>query len=288
MADNQSQPNDNQDVPAAEKLDSIRKFLGTTDETPPKTETPDTTETPAKADVPDTETETETPEPETPALTQEDIDKEVAQAKLQVFNKIKESFGLSQEEQEQMADEGLIAPWEQEQRAPKSWKEVAEYGASLAQRQQEKQKEEQSKLEQQQAEYQKQQSDRMNQEWDMQLNELRASGKIPQVGKAVMAKIQKGETLTKEERENDPGLKAQADLFQTMYVVSQERTKEGKPSITNMKEIYYEYYEPQKNKPVPGADAPVSGAGVGIEPESEGFKYSDIRGKSFEQIAQEG
>lgn len=269
---------------AQEKVESIRRFLGdNTLDTPPK----DETKAPAKEAVPEAEAEAETPEtPTPPGLTQDQVDQQIVQAKEQVLSRIKESFGLTESEQEEMAEAGVVAPWEKENRAPASWKEVTEYAAELAEFKRKQTETENLKIQEEKAKQTNQAHQQMNQVWDMQLDELRETGKIPKIAPAIVKKLKEGQTLTEDERK-DPGLATQAELFQTMYVISRERQAANKPAVTNIKEVFYEYYKPQKRDSVAGAEAPVSGGSQGVDTPKEEVDYKEIHNSDWYDLLNE-
>jgi len=268
------------DVKAQEKIESIRRFLG--ENTTPASDE-DETETPAEETVPQDKTEAETAEakPQEPVLTKTEVDQKITETKEELLGRIRESFGLTTDEEKKMADEGLIPPWEKENRTPADWKEIAEFGAQLAEFKRKESEAETKKIQDEQKQQADNYNKQLNQTWDMQLDELREAGKLPKVNPAILAKMKEGRVLSEEERK-DPGLAAQAELFQTMYVVSRDRASQDKPAITNMKEIFYEYYKPQRRDKVAGEEAPISGGSQAVDTgKEEQIDYKDLHNSDW-------
>ena len=222
-------------------------------------------------------TETETTE-ETPVkaeTTEEEFDVEefkrstVEEAQKAVVEKIAAGLGLTKEEKKQVEDEGKIPPWEKEGRTPKSYKEVAEYSADLAEWKRDQKEKEIANIQKDNENEAKEVGKRWNDYWDTELDELTKINKIPAV---------------KDENDpNDPGKKARIKLFAKMQELGLQRQKDGLPPITSVKLIYYEHYDDGEPG---GADAPVSFGKKGVSSSGEGddYSYSEIRGKNFDQI----
>jgi hypothetical protein len=211
-------------------------------------------------------------------LKKEEIDKTVNEAKKEVLDKIKASFGLTEDEEKELKEEGLTPPWEKEKRNPKSYREIVEFSAELAEFKRKKEEELRAKQQSEADNARKQSEKQLNEMWDEQLADLREQKKLPDIAPEIKAKLQEGKPLTKEEAK-DPGLEAQRQLFAKMYELAEARKSAGKSVSTNLKEVYYEHYQ-QKSQPA-GANAPVSG-GTGTAPEDDDrFTYKDIHGASF-------
>lgn len=233
-------------------------------------ETPaETVETPVET-TPETSTETVVETPATPVDPEAITEQATQRAEERVLKRIGEALGLTKQEEQQAKDEGLVPPWEKEGRNPKSYKEVAEFSADLAEwkRQQGMKADEEAKA--QAVEEEKQKTEAWNRHWDEQLEDLTTSGKLPKV--------------ENKDDPQDPGIVARKALWQAMYDINQTRLKENKQALSSLKEVYYEHYK-DPNAQLPGADAPVSmgrsGGGSGNTPS---YTHDDIRNSSFEQI----
>lgn len=283
----------NQDTPIEEKpvdevevpvSDSVKAFLG---EEP--TETEKEQDIPTSEDKPQEGTvlEVETPkkEVEEPEIPLEEIVEEVkAKTKDEVKADILKALGMSEEEKEVAEEQGYKFPWEARgEEAPKDWKEVIDASIEY----QNFKKEEESKV---QVEKQKEElaviqarEVEINTEWNSQLDYLRSEGLIPQVAPEITKKIEEGKTLTLQERE-DAGLKAQAQIFQSMYELSLERDKQGLPPITDVVHIYSRFFK--KTEKPSGADAPVSGGNVPIQSnDDDDIPYDELHGAAdFESL----
>jgi hypothetical protein len=256
--------------------ETIRKFLGgQTDQPEPKKE--------VKKDVSEDKAEVKADDKK-PEI---DLEKETTKIKQDIVKKLSESFGLTEEEQVQAEEEGVEAPWVKEKRTPKSYEEVAEFASDLAEFKRQKAIKEQEKKKQIELDNQRKQNESINQLWDLQLGEMRESGLIPKIDEKVAEKMKKGEALSQEDLE-DPGIKVQRELFDTMAQLAQERRAQKKPVVTNLKEVYYEHYRNKEAKQPAGADAPVSGARPSVTPKEGDFTYADINNKSYYDILNEG
>lgn len=217
-----------------------------------------------------TEVKDNTPVKETDFDPEEFKKQTIRETSEEIVKKISAGLGLTQEEQDQSQSEGLVAPWEKEGRNPKSYKEVAEFSAELAEwkrQQAEKAQEEQKKQEE---ETQKKTTDQWNKYWDEQLDDLLSSGKLPKV--------------EDENDKSDPGKLARNALWQKMWDVNQQRKSEGKQPVTSLKEIYYEHYEDPNAQPA-GYDAPISlGRKAVSGGDSKDYSYEDIHNQPFEKI----
>lgn len=168
-------------------------------------------------------------------------------------------------EPETEVDPELLSPWAKEKRTPKDYEEVADWALTkkgiLDKRSEvEHEKEvEAQKIEQEKTT--KAQTEQFNKYVDEQLDDLHNAGKIDK---------------TNEEQRKE--------LFKTMLDVNVARTKEGKPPIYSLKEIFYEHYKAPTKQPA-GADAPVSPGRSGGEKDTKEIDYAkDVKGKSFFDI----
>jgi hypothetical protein len=208
---------------------------------------------------------------EEPQVDVEEITEQATKrAEERVAQRLLDALGVTKEDKAKAEDEGLVPPWEKEERNPKSYKEVAEFSAELAEwkrEQTEKAKEEETK---QAEESQKKTNEQWNKYWDDQIEELIAEGKLPKV--------------ENKEDENDPGVKARKVLFQKMYEVAQSKIKEGKQPVYSLKELFAFHYEDPNAQPA-GYDAPVSlGNRAGSTPSGDVIDYNEIHNKSFDQL----
>lgn len=207
-----------------------------------------------------------------------DLEEEARKIKEDVVNRVRTSLGLTDEEVKQTEDEGIEAPWVKEKRTPKTYEEVAEYAADLAEWKRQQAEKKAAALKEEQDKRQSQSRQQIESMWDEQLEDLRSTGKLPKVSDSIAAKMKKGGQLTEDEK-RDPGIQAQKRLFEAMADVNVKRQQDGKPMVVNLKEVFYEHYK-EKKQPA-GADAPVSGGSTGVNPDTGDFKYSDIAGKDF-------
>lgn len=215
----------------------------------------------------------------------EEVAKEVeTQTRDKVKAEILEALGVTEEQKEEAEEAGYQTPWEKRgDKGPKSWDELLEASAELTDFRRELDEKRQQAQQEQQQKRQEEYFEKQNQMWDIQLEELREAGHLPKVDPSIKQKLNKGEQLTSSER-RDEGLVAQYNLIKTMNDISIERQRQGKPPVTNLKEVYYEYYdkEGKQNQPA-GADAPVSGGSTPVT-QSEGYNYQDIHKSSLEDI----
>jgi hypothetical protein len=276
---------DDTDQVSEKNNDTIKRFLG--DYEDKKQDVSEADEKPDEKDVSDKQVEDKkTDEEAEEKFSKDDVEKTVAEAKKEVWDKIRSSAGMTDEEEKEMEDKGLIPPWEKEKRTPKTYREIAEFSAELAEHR-EKKRQDEAKKQQDEMEKQRQANEKqLNDIWDEQLEDLREAGKIPKIDPGVIGKIKAGKPLSEVEAK-DPGLTAQRDLFNKMYEVAETRRKAGKPVSTNLKEIYYEHYQtPKKSQPA-GADAPISGGASQINESDDDFTWKDIHGSSFHDIVKE-
>lgn len=261
--------------------DALKAFLG---EDPEKAdELPETPEKPQEEPVLSEETpkKEEVKEPEVPL---EEIAEEIKQkTKEEVKDEILRALGMTKEEKEVVEEVGYKFPWEKRgEEAPKDWKEVID--ASLEYQDFKKAEEDKvrSEVERQQLAIQQEREAAINTEWDSQLAYLREQKLIPEIAPEIQKKITEGKVLTLQERE-DPGLKAQAGIFETMYSLSQEREKQGLGPITDVVHIFNRFYK-KPEKPA-GAKAPVSGGSIPMQgEEEEDIPYERLARSSFEDL----
>lgn len=251
------------------------------EETPPE-------ETPKEEPAEETPAE-ETPVEETPEVKVEIAPEEIAaEVKSEFTKKILDAIGMTTRE---AVDEDLLPPWEKEKRNPKSYGEIAEWSAELADKRAEQRKakeaEDAKAVEAGNVEAQTTYNQALNRAWDEQLDEMREAGLIPRVDATVAAKLKARKELTEDEKA-DPGLAAQRRMFEIMYNVSQERGKVGKSPITSLKEVFYEYYSKEEDQPA-GADAPISGGEKAVaHGRNNELDYDDIRTKDFYTLIRGG
>jgi len=275
---------DNDEV-SEKNNDTIKRFLG--DYEDKKQDVSEKDEKPDKEDVPDKQIDVkEVDEEAEEKFSKDEVEKTISEAKKDVLDKIKSSFGMTDEEEKEMEDKGLVPPWEKEKRTPKTYREIAEFSAELAEHRRMKQEAE-AKKQQDEMEKQRQANEKqLNEIWDEQLEELREAGKIPKIDPGVITKIKTGKPLNDVEAK-DPGLTAQRELFSKMYEVAELKRKAGKPVSTNLKEIYYEHYQETKKSQPAGADAPISGGASSINESDDDYSWKDIHSSSFHDIVKQ-
>jgi len=220
------------------------------------------TETPPEEEVPVEETEQE--------FDLEEFKQNVmSETQQNILSKISEALGMDEKDGKQAKEEGMIPPWEKENRNPKSYKEIAEYSADLAIWKKEQVDKEVAESQKEQEREAKEENKKWNDYWDNELKELEEDGKIPPI---------------KDENDpNDPGKQARIKLFGKMKEIGDKRQAQGEQPVTSIKLVYYEHYEDPEP---PGADAPVSFGKKGVSQQSGGDDYSywDIHNKSIDQI----
>src|SRR3990167_1291225 len=140
--------------------------------------------------------------------------------------------------------------WVKENRVPKDYQEVAEYGKDQALKEFEARDKAKAEAATKQTEEAKKTDEekqkKWNDYWENQLKVMTDEGKLPAVDEKITEKLSKGETLTDDEKK-DEGLQARAELFAT--------AKEKKES--NLELVWYKHL--QGKKPA-GATAPVMGS----------------------------
>lgn len=197
-----------------------------------------------------------------------EIKKEISQ---DVTDKIVQALTGGKKEE----DLSVKSPWAREGRNPRDWDEVAEWTKEQAKAELKAEREADDKLkneQQAQLEQKTQESIKQwNEYWDSQTNDLRATGKLP--------------AITNKDDENDPGVKAQRELFKQLKEVNEQRVTKGLPIITSVKEFFYEGYKAPNSQPS-GADAPVSGGKTAtISGSEDEFAYEDVhQSKGFFDI----
>jgi len=197
--------------------------------------------------------------------------------------RVLEAVGVSDVEKKDAEEAGFKFAWEERgEDRPASWKEQSEETIKLWEHmktQQDTQLAEDQKKSMEEAEAKNTQ---INSEWDSQLDYLVEEGIIPSVDSSIQEKLSKGKVLSKEERE-DPGLKARAEIFETMYVVAQQREAEQKPPIADAIHIYSRYIAKKDKKPA-GHSAPVSGGRKAVVTPEEDMSYEELKKASFEDL----
>lgn len=264
-------------VPEVES-EALKAFLG--EEVKGKEEVSASVEEPKEEPVLPQETPTE--EPTVPL--EEIIEEVKAKTREEVKAEILKGLGITAEEKKVAEEKGFKFPWEKRgEDAPATWLEHSEGTLEF----QEFRKAEKDKvtIEQQKQELfiAKEREVAVNTEWDAQLDYLRSEGLIPEVAPELQVKIKEGKILTKQERE-DPGLKAQSGIFETMYTLSQERELLGQSPLVDIVHVFNRYYKPTK-KPA-GAAAPVSGGSTPTaKSENEDISYGELHAaKGFEDL----
>jgi hypothetical protein len=195
----------------------------------------------------------------------QEVTKEVTEKNVE---KMKEVFGLTEDQKKEQT------PWEKENRNP-SWTEALEYMAAKNKEDTKKevfeelqrQKDEVENKQKEEQEHQETIEKQYNDMWDSQIEDLVSKGRIPKMVK-----------------EGDDGYNARVELFKTMSLVNQERSKQGLPLITNLKEIFLDHYKAPTTQP-DGGDAPIAGAKKSVSNNSEDkLSYHEIHGSSFEDL----
>jgi len=249
--------------------EGLKAFLG---EEPPKEEKP-------KEPV----VEPEKPEVEEAEIPLEEITAEVVKkTKEEVKADILKAIGMTEEEKKAVEELGYKTPWEKRgEDAPKTWPEVIEAAAEYQAFKKEQQEEELSEKQKQEMVAVKERETTINAEWDSQLDYLRSEGLIPQIDEKIQKKLKEGKTLTVQER-SDPGLQAQAGIFEAMYNVAQERELMSQSPVVDVVHVFNRYYK-KPTKPA-GASAPVSGGNIPISNKEEELPYEKLHGASFEEL----
>lgn len=156
--------------------------------------------------------------------------------------------------------------WEKEKRQPASYREIADYASSVAEKKitavlTEKEKEAAKKADETEAKA-AEEGKNLNEYWDGQLGRLVKEGHLPEVKDP--------------KDQNDPGKRARLDLLQLGL-------KNKEP---NLELAYYKYMADRKKQP-PGATAPVTGArktGSGGEGE---YSYEEVHNTPIRELVRE-
>jgi len=273
------------DTPAeeitAENNDTIKEFLGDQPKEEVKEE-PKTEEVSAPEEKPSPEAPS-VPEP-TPEVPLEEITAEVKkQTKEELTADILKTLGMSKEEKRGVEDSGFKFAWEQRgEEAPANWKEQASETIRLWEFQKSEQDKQLKEKEKETFANEQARLTTINAEWDAQLEYLRQENLIPKINPKIVTKLKEGKLLTSEEK-NDPGLKAQVGIFETMYEVARERETQGLQPIADAVHIYNRFYA-SKQKEMPGKKAPVSGGSVPISGGEEEVPYDELHNKGFEDL----
>lgn len=258
----------------ADNNDTIKQFLGDQPKEEPKTEDIPTIEEKPTPEAPSA------PEP-TPEVPLEEITEEIKkQTKEEVKADILKTLGMSKEEKKEVEDSGFKFAWEQRgEEAPASWKEQAAETIRLWEFQKQEQDTKLKEGQRQSMATEQARQATINAEWDAQLDYLRQEGLLPKIDPKIVTKLKEGKLLSLEER-NDPGLKAQVGIFETMYEVAREREAQGLQPIADAVHIYSRYFVP-KQKDLPGKKAPVSGGTTPISSGEEDINYQDLHNQDF-------
>lgn len=249
-------------------------------ETPPIQ--PTTPEPPVQTPTVETPPVVEPPQPVAPVIDTNEIVKGVVEA-LSPAQTPDEQDTTEKMIEDQMKD----APWVKENRNP-TYQEIVTWTAKAAspliKDQIKKDLEQEVADEEKAAQEKQQQAEQAQQEtnqryanaWTGQLNELTSSGKIPAVQDP--------------KNPNDPGVKARVDLMKMLKEGYESAIAEGKVPTEDLRVVYYEKYLPEhpvlpQGQTVPGADAPVYGAGqTATSSGSETYTYDEIHNSSIESI----
>jgi hypothetical protein len=260
----------------ADNNDTIKQFLG---DQPEVKEEPKTEEIPTPEGKPTSEPPS-VPEP-APEVPLEEITAEVKkQTKEELTADILKTLGMSKEEKKEVEESGFKFAWEQRgEEAPASWKEQAAETIRLWEFQKQEQDTKLKEEQRQSIASEQARQATINAEWDAQLDYLRQEGLLPKIDPKIATKLKEGKLLTLEER-NDPGLKAQVGIFETMYEVAREREAQGLQPIADAVHIYNRYYIP-KQKDLPGKKAPVSGGTIPVSGKEEEVPYDELHNKDF-------
>lgn len=252
-------------------------------------EEPDKETTPPKKEEAEEEIEKEEPEKDLDEF-RDEIKKEAKEeAKKETKDEILKALGVTETEKVEAEKQGWQSPWEKRgETKPKDWREAVEAGADLADFRRTQTEAEQKKKDEAAEKSQTERREQLNKYWDGQLNDLRSQGKLPEIDEKVQEKIKNNKQLNEEDRK-DPGLVAQYRLIETMSEVSKQRQANGQPAIYNLKEIFYEHYNADKQKA--GADAPVSGGKTSVQigkTDEDEMSYEELHRTDFEGIIRKG
>lgn len=204
-----------------------------------------------------------------------------------VKKEILEAIGVGEKEKEIAEETDFVFAWEARgEDRPASWKENNEETIRLYEHQRKVEAEARAER---QAEIDRQNAlaaENANVEWDKQIDFLVESGELPAPDPIIDAKRKEGKILTAKERE-DPGIKAQAELFERMYFADQEAIAQGSRGVTNAVQFYHQFLKtskPATKKPA-GAKAPVSGGRMGIATDKEDdMSYEELAASDFHDI----
>lgn len=214
--------------------------------------------------------------PASAGLTEEQVQQMVSSAVSEATTKVREETTkdivtrLTGEGDKQ--DDQNVPPWEKEGRKPKGWSEVVDYATKSALNQFESKQEAQKKAQEtanRERELQQAQTlEQYNKVWDRQITSLEKDGHIPSIDKDIKAKLDKGEKLSDEEKQ-DPGIQARVKLYDLAE----------KHGTANLELVYYKYMSTgQADAPPPGANVPVQGnrKSVSSPGKGPGFSYEEI------------
>ena len=237
-----------------------------------KVETPEEEEKPLETTV----------EPKEPEVPLEEVVEEVREDEREkVKEKILEAIGIGKEEKKLAEETGFKFAWEKRgEDKPASWKENNEetirlYKASLAQEQADAKKE-QERINQLMQVANKE----VNEKWNKQIDWLEESGEIPATDPKITQRLREGKVLTKAER-NDPGIKAQKEIFDKMYDLD---LLSGGKGTRDAIHVYTRYIKSAKSKKPAGAKAPVSGGRTPLSTGTEEITYDEVHNQDFDQI----
>ena len=219
----------------------------------------------------------------------EEVEEKVREDEREKFKEeILEKLGITDEAKEEAKEEGFKFSWEERgEPAPKDWKEVAEENARFSEWKAEKAREKAEEAAKVKAEQEAERVKKVNAEWDRQLDELRKGGNIPEIAPEIKKKLEDPSSILTQKELQDPGIKAQQELFTTMGLVAQKRRLQGLEPIGDLFHIYHQYIaKDQKPKKPAGATAPVSGGRKAVNTNDvEDLSYEELHNTDLEELA---
>ena len=273
--------------PQEEKEESFEEILAEepTEETTDDTKPTDEPETPLET-TPEPQEPIKEDEPDEPEVPLEEITEAVIKkTKDEVKQDVLKALGVTEDEKVEVEDQGFKFAWETRgEDAPGSWKEQSEETIRFWEFQKKQQDAELQETQKQSLAQAKEREATLNADWDSQLDYLRSESMIPNVDAKIVTKLKEGKVLSVQERQ-DPGLVAQAQIFDRMYEVSQEREKVGQPPIMDVVHIFNRYYKKVEPTGTQGKKAPVSGGTVPLAGMEEDISYKELHeAKGFEDL----
>lgn len=273
-------------TPVEEHDQNVLDALSTTEETPEleiKTE---------ELDDPETETPTETPAVE-PTIDKEALKEELKTELSEEVKKEVEALKTDQTPDQKDEYDKFVDDYTTKNGQAPEWKQVATFLKEQAKTElkaeldAEVEQEKQQELEATKAQESRQQetNDTLNKQWDRQIDDLVKTGKIVGIKDPNDVRVQdikdaNGKVI--EQIPLEPGKRARYELFKTMYLASEEEIQAGGEPITNLKEVFYEHYN--KDKQPAGADAPIAGIRKSVSQDNGRLDYNEVHNKSFEDL----